>query len=58
MSKDKCWPALALFAQMQCSKTPYIEGTQQLKCLQIILTLIYKKLCAVFTFIFHLISFF
>lgn len=41
MSKDKCWPALALFAQMQCSKIPYTEGIQPLKCLQIILTSIY-----------------
>lgn len=41
MSRDKCWPALALFAQMQCSKIPCTEGTQQLQCLQIILTLIY-----------------
>lgn len=30
--------SISLLTQMQCSKIPYTEDIQQLKCLQIILT--------------------
>jgi len=27
LSKDKCWPALSLFAQIRCFKNPYLEDS-------------------------------